>query len=77
MIDEKKYTIVEKIEESTHFLALIDTRENAHHIYLTPGKIYPFSIDLDERDYVIINDIGKMTMGYIIHRGEYVRYKHT
>lgn len=77
MLDDKRYVITKNILESTHFLALKDTSENAHYNHLTPGKLYPFSVDLDDQEYVIINDVGAITMEYMFHNGEYVRYKHT
>jgi len=77
MFDDKRYVITEKIENSTHFLALKDTSENAKYAHLTPGKLYPFSVDVYDQDYIIINDIGTRTMEYMFHNGEYVRYKQT
>ncbi|WP_159885760.1 hypothetical protein [Paenibacillus puerhi] len=72
-------TITSDINEATHWMPLPDERwtaDNSAWSGATPGKHYRLFYDKYDREYVIVNDRGQLSMIYLAHHGLYLIYEH-
>jgi len=79
-----EYTIVDNIEEATHWVAYDDKRREYLRDCITVGKAYILELLPDNftnvhgeffenQDYFIRDDKGNLSMAYMIWRGDFVK----
>lgn len=71
------FIITPDIHEATHWMPVKDIRWTAdgHWSGVTPDKPYRLFYDKYEREHVIVNDYGKLSIIYLAHEGFYLIYE--
>ncbi|SDE38634.1 hypothetical protein SAMN02799630_05326 [Paenibacillus sp. UNCCL117] len=66
------------IHEATHWMPVKDerwTEDGGAWSGVTPDKHYRLFYDKYDKEYVIVNDRGQLSMIYLAHRGCYLVYE--
>jgi hypothetical protein len=68
------FAIVEYVNEATHWLACKDNNSIIKDT-ITPNKKYELKYleDIFGGDYYIKDDQGQWTMGYMVHKGDFIK----